>query len=67
MRTTCAIIVATALTSGLLAAQETMKPVPKDSVRVFVPGCTRGYVFTAARRTEDQPGASTFPKACICG
>jgi hypothetical protein len=33
------IIVAVAVLSGPLAAQET-KPVPKNSVRVFVPGCT---------------------------
>lgn len=43
-----------------LAAQET-RPVPKDSVRVFVPGCSKGYVFTAGRRTEDSPGTA-FPE-----
>ena len=39
MRTTVAIVSAVALLSGPLVAQE-RKPVPKDSVRVFVPGCT---------------------------
>ena len=39
-----------------LAAQET-KPVPKDSVRVSIPGCARGYVFTAGPRNSDQPGS----------
>jgi hypothetical protein len=43
------------------AAQES-KPVPKDSVRVFVPGCTKGTVFTAARRTEDQPSSVDIPE-----
>jgi len=32
--------------------------VPKDSVRVAIPGCTKGYVFTAGRRTADQPGSA---------
>jgi hypothetical protein len=31
--------------------------VPKDSVRVSIPGCTKGYVFTAAPRTADEPGS----------
>jgi hypothetical protein len=39
---------------GVLAAQE-IKPVPKDSVRVYVTGCTKGRVFTAGPRMEDPP------------
>jgi len=39
---------------GPLVAQET-KPVPKDSVRVFVAGCTKGMMFTAGPRLEDPP------------
>jgi hypothetical protein len=50
-----------AMLSGPLDAQET-KPVPKDSVRVFIPGCSKGYVFTAGRRTEDSPGGSAVPE-----
>ena len=60
MRTAVFFVVA-ALGGGLLAAQE-QKPVPKDSVRVFVPGCSKGYVFTAGRRTEDLPGGSGVPE-----
>ena len=56
MRTTTLIAVAVALLSASLLAQE-KKPVPKDSVRVFIPGCTKGYVFTAGPRTADQPGS----------
>jgi len=48
---TAVFFVAAALGGGLLAAQE-QKPVPKDSVRVFVPGCSKGYVFTAGRRSN---------------
>jgi hypothetical protein len=60
MKVIAAISTAIAL-SVALAAQET-KPVPKDSVRVFVPGCSKGAMFTAGRRTEDQPGGSAVPE-----
>jgi hypothetical protein len=60
MKTSVFVVVAVMLT-GPLAAQE-RKPVPKNSVRVFIPGCSAGYVFTAGRRTEDQPGGSAVPE-----
>src|ERR1700732_2938273 len=63
MRTTTVIIAALALLSGRLMAQE-RKPVPKDSVRVSIPGCTKGYIFTAGRRTLDEPGRVSVPK-CV--
>jgi hypothetical protein len=44
-----------ALAGGWVAAQEA-KPVPKDSVRVSIPGCAKGAVFTVGRRTADEPG-----------
>ena len=56
MKTTAFFAIAVIL-SGSLRAQE-LKPVPKNSVRVFIPGCSKGYVFTAGRRTEDQPGGA---------
>jgi hypothetical protein len=61
MKTTVVITVAVALFSGPLVAQEE-KRVPKDSVRVSIPGCTKGYVFTAGRRTPDQPGSGDVPE-----
>ena len=61
MKTSVAIAVAVALLSGPLAAQE-VKRVPKDSVRVSIPGCTKGYVFTAGSRTVDQPGSVNLPE-----
>ena len=60
MRTILALVVAVAL-SGRLAAQE-RKPVPDDSVRVSIPGCTKGYIFTAGRRTVDEPGSVSVPE-----
>jgi len=44
-----------------LTAQEP-KPVPKDSARVAVVGCTRGYIFTAAARTTENPGSFDLPE-----
>src|SRR5262249_6554761 len=40
-----------------LLAQET-KPVPKDSVRVSIPGCTKGYVFTVGSRSRNEAGSN---------
>ena|ERR1017187_1216626 len=60
MRTTAVITVAIAMLSAPLVAQEP-KPVPKDSVRVFIPGCTKGYIFTAGPRTADEPGSIDLP------
>ena len=55
------IVVAAALAlSAPLVAQE--KKIPKDSIRVTVPGCTKGQVFTAGPRTEDQPGRLGVPE-----
>jgi hypothetical protein len=54
MRITSSLLVALVMSAGALVAQE--KPVPKDSMRVTVPGCSKGSVFTAAPRTEDQVG-----------
>lgn len=50
-----ALGIAVALLGGSLAAQEP-RPVKKNEVRVSIPGCTKGYVFTVGPRTEDQPG-----------
>jgi len=60
MRNTAALLVALVVSGTALVAQE--KPVPKDSARVTVPGCTKGAVFTAGPRTEDQVGRSDIPE-----
>jgi hypothetical protein len=61
MRTTTVIVATVAVLSGRLVAQE-HKPVPNDSVRVSIPGCTKGYIFTAGRRTVDEPGSVSVPE-----
>ena len=55
------ITVVIAVFTGPLMAQE-KKSVPKNSVRVSIPGCTKGYIFTAGRRTADQPGSVDIPE-----
>ena len=35
---------------------------PKDSVRVLIPGCTKGFIFTAGRRTQEEPGSADIPE-----
>ncbi len=61
MRIFAIIVLALAVVSGRPAAQE-RKPVPKDSQRVSIPGCTKGYIFTAIRRTEEAPGSVDVPE-----
>jgi hypothetical protein len=60
MRIITVIAIATAVLSRPLMGQEP-KPVPKDSVRVLIPGCTKGYIFTAGRRTVEEPGSIDIP------
>ena len=54
-----ALVVAVLFTAGV-SGQES-KPIPKDSARVSLPGCSKGYVFTVAARTTDQPGTASGP------
>jgi hypothetical protein len=55
------VAAAIAMAGAALLAQET-KPVPKGSVRVSIPGCTHNYIFTAVRRTQDEPGSVDVPE-----
>jgi hypothetical protein len=61
-RLASSVVLSAVLAAGVAAAQETTKPVPKDSMRVMVPGCTKGMVFTAGPRREDQPGRADIPE-----
>jgi hypothetical protein len=58
---TVALALVIAVLVAPLRAQE-RKPVPKDAFRVTVNGCTKGYVFTAGARTEDQVGRLDIPE-----
>ena len=54
-----AFFIAAMFTIGLHAQEK--KPVPKDSVRIAIPGCTKGYVFTAGPRDTDE-GSAPVPE-----
>jgi hypothetical protein len=45
---------------ALAAQDQDEKPVPKDSERISVSGCTKGYVFTAGLPASDR-GSSPVP------
>jgi hypothetical protein len=53
-------MVVAGLSTALVGQEE--KPVPKDSARVTVSGCSKGYVFTAGPPSEDRPGGSAIPE-----
>lgn len=45
-----------------VAGAQEMKPVPKNSVRVIIPGCSKGVLFVASQPAEDRPGGSAVPE-----
>src|SRR5258705_1735396 len=62
MGPTAMITLAIAVLSQPLTAQRERKPVPKDSVRVSIPGCTKGYIFTVGPRTPDETSGRDIPE-----
>lgn len=51
------IALALAAATASVATQEN-KPVPKDSARVSIPGCSKGYVFTVGARSANEAGSN---------
>jgi|SRR5579871_698268 len=49
------IVIGVLLVATSVLAQE-VKKVPKDSVRVSIPGCAKGAAFTVGPRSADEPG-----------
>lgn len=60
MRSIMALAFALAATTVFAQVDET-KPVPKDSVRVQLAGCTKGYVFTVGPRMQDVVSDTNIP------
>jgi hypothetical protein len=53
-----------ALVSGLvagIAGQQPEKPVPRDSIRISIPGCAKGTVFTVMESPEHESRSSVAP------
>lgn len=61
-RTIVALTLSATLASGAFAIAQEVKPVPKDSVRVAIPGCSRGALFLASRPAEDRPAGPAVPE-----
>jgi len=55
MKKTLAVLIVTVSALVIARAQE-QKPVPKDSVRVSIPGCSKDHMFTAGPPAEEQGG-----------
>lgn len=56
MRTIVTAAIAALLAASVAGQEE--KPVPKNSERVYVTGCSKGSIFTAARPAEDRGGSA---------
>jgi len=61
MRISGALLAIVAAVIAPALAQDT-KPVPKDSVRVHVSGCAKGYAFTAGPSIPEQSANLTIPE-----
>ena len=62
MRFIVAVTAVVAISAVSVAGAQEPKKVPKDSMRVTVPGCTKGYVFTPGAKKEDQVGRNDVPE-----
>ena len=58
MRAISTVVLVGALAAGA-AAQE--KPVPKDSIRISIPGCSKGTAFTVMESPEHESRSSVAP------
>jgi hypothetical protein len=59
MKALCTVVLAAGL--GVVASGQQEKPVPKDSVRISIPGCAKGVVFTVAESPEHESRSSVAP------
>ena len=53
-RLTVVLAVVLASTASIRGQDTKPKPVPKDSMRVYLPGCAKGYMFTISRTPTDE-------------
>ena len=59
MRALLTVAVAVGLVAGVGGQQE--KPVPKDSMRISIPGCSRGTAFVVMESPEHETRADVKP------
>jgi hypothetical protein len=59
MKALCTVVLAAGL--GVVASAQQEKPVPKDSVRISIPGCAKGVMFTVTESPEHESRSSVAP------
>jgi len=59
MKALCTVVLAAGL--GVVATAQQEKPVPKDSVRISIPGCAKGVMFTVTESPEHESRSSVAP------
>ena len=56
-----AVVAAGLVAGGAGQQQQTEKPVPKDSIRISIPGCAKGTAFTVMESPEHESRSSVAP------
>ena len=59
MKAICTVALVAGLAAGVAGQQE--KPVPKDSVRISVPGCSKGTAFLVMESPEHESRSGVAP------
>ena len=59
MKAVCTVVLVAGLAAGVAGQQE--KPVPKDSIRISVPGCSKGTAFVVMESPEHESRSSVPP------
>jgi len=62
MRTSGALWIAVAAAAAATVLAQEPKPVPKDSVRVHVSGCAKGYAFTVGPTIAEEVNGPRVPE-----
>jgi hypothetical protein len=61
MKALCTVVLVVGLGAGAGVAGQQEKPVPKDSIRISVPGCSKGTAFTVMESPEHESRSSVPP------
>jgi hypothetical protein len=59
MKAVYTVVLAACLVPGVAGQQE--KPVPEDSIRISIPGCSRGVMFTVTESPEHESRSLVAP------
>jgi hypothetical protein len=59
MKSICTVVLVAGLVAGVAGQQE--KPVPENSIRISVPGCSKGTAFVVMESPEHESRSSVAP------